>query len=60
MLVFAGSMAAIAALAAVPRLLPAVSPMTVALALLLVAAFASWLPAQRATSVDVMTALRQD
>jgi two-component system sensor histidine kinase KdpD len=34
--VFTGSMAAIAALAAVPRFLPAVSPMTVALALLLV------------------------
>src|SRR5215470_12135052 len=34
--VFAGSMAAIAALAAVPRVLPAISPMTVALALLLV------------------------
>src|SRR5262245_6433899 len=34
--VFTGSMAAIAALAAVPRVLPAISPMTVALALLLV------------------------
>ena len=35
-LVFAGSMGAIAALTATTRLLPAVSPMTVALALLLV------------------------
>jgi len=34
--VFTGSMAVIAALAAVPRVLPAISPMTVALALLLV------------------------
>jgi len=34
--VFTASMAAIAALAAVPRVLPAISPMTVALALLLV------------------------
>ena len=34
--VFTGSVAAIAALAAVPRVLPAISPMTVALALLLV------------------------
>ena len=34
--VFTGSTAAIAALAAVPRVLPAISPMTVALALLLV------------------------
>jgi putative ABC transport system permease protein len=32
----------------------------VPLALFLVAAFASWLPARRATRVDVMTALRQD
>jgi putative ABC transport system permease protein len=32
----------------------------VPLVLLLVAAFASWLPARRATSVDVMVALRQD
>jgi predicted permease len=32
----------------------------VPLALFLVAAFASWLPARRATSVDVMTALRTD
>jgi len=32
----------------------------VPLALLLVAAFASWLPARRATSVDVMDALREE
>jgi len=38
----------------------AVTFVGVPLALLLVAAFASWLPARRATRVDVMSALRQD
>jgi putative ABC transport system permease protein len=38
----------------------AVAFVGVPIALFLVAAFASWLPARRATSVDVMTALRQD
>jgi two-component system sensor histidine kinase KdpD len=55
--VFTGSMAAVAALAAVPRVLPAISPMTVALALLLVVLGAATLSRLRVAIVISIVAM---